>query len=50
MPYKLFTKKIKGKKKYCAKSIMTGKEVCYDSKEAREEGLKIRMRYAGDVR
>lgn len=48
MPYRRFTKTVKGKKRWCAENVQTGKVVCYDSKVERERGLKIRMSYAGE--
>ena len=41
MPYKNFTKKVEGKKKFCMTNIRTGKTYCYKSKTAREEGARL---------
>ena len=46
MPWKLSTRTIKGKKKYCMTTIETGKTYCYDSPTARKMGMKMHMRYA----
>lgn len=49
MPYTLFIKMEKGKKRWCARKS-DGSVICYDSREKRERGLKIRERYARDKR
>ena len=41
MPYKLSTKTVKGKKKWCMTSKDTGKTYCYDSTAARAKGMKM---------
>lgn len=48
MPYRLSTRAVKGKKKYCMTAIRTGKTYCYDSANARKIGMKMHMRYAGE--
>jgi len=42
MPYKKFTKFVKGKKKWCIRNKRTGQVVCYRSKEVREKGIRMR--------
>jgi hypothetical protein len=46
MPYDLFTKVVKGKKKYCTKHKKTGKVVCYNSEEKRKTGIKMHHMFA----
>ena len=46
MPYRLSTKKVKGKKKWCMTNKETGKTYCYDRKEAREKAMQIHEAYA----
>jgi len=46
MPYKKYTKTVKGKKKYCIKNKNTGKETCFCSEEKRNNGIRIREAYA----
>lgn len=41
MPYRLSTKKEKGKKKYCMTNKNTGKTYCYDSAKARKKGMRM---------
>lgn len=41
MPYDLFTKVIKGQKKYCMRTKSTGKVYCYKSKSDRATGMKM---------
>jgi len=41
MPYIKFTKKVKGKKKWCIKNKETGKVYCSDSKEKREKMIRM---------
>lgn len=42
MPYSKFTKKVKGKKKYCTRHKTKGTVVCYSSKAKRKTGIKMR--------
>ena len=46
MPYKKFTKKVKGKTKYCTKHKTKGTVVCYSSKSKRKTGIKMHHAYA----
>ena len=46
MPYDIFDKVIKGKKKYCTKKITDGTVVCYSSKKKRKTGIKMREAFA----
>lgn len=46
MPYDRFTRKEKGKTRWCARNKQTGKVVCYSSKAKRERGLGIRESFA----
>ncbi len=41
MPYKKFTKIEKGKKKFCMKSLDSGRTYCYSSAEARAKAMRI---------
>jgi len=41
MPYDLFTKKVKGKKKYCMTSKDSGKTYCSNSAAARKKMMKL---------
>jgi len=41
MPYRLSTKKVKGKKKFCMTNKNTGKSYCYTSAAARKKGMRI---------
>ena len=47
MPYTLSSPTIKGKKKYCMTNKETGKRYCYDSPEARSNGMQMHEAYAG---
>lgn len=44
MPYRKFTKKVKGKKKWCIQNLDTKKVTCYGSEAKRKTG--IRMKHA----
>lgn len=46
MPYKLFTKTIKGKKQHCTRNKRTGQEVCYKTKKNRKTGIRMREMFA----
>jgi len=46
MPYKKFSKKVKGKKKYCLKNKETGAVTCYDSEKKRKIGIKMKEAFA----
>lgn len=41
MPYILSTKTVKGKKKFCMRSKESGKMYCYNSTQARADGMKL---------
>jgi len=41
MPYTLTQRKIKGVTRYCMTSEDTGKTYCYESKKAREKGMRM---------
>jgi len=44
MPFKKFTKIVKGQKKFCIKKLTDGTVTCYASKKKRDTGIK--MKYA----
>lgn len=41
MPYEKFTRVIKGAKKWCMKSLDSGKTYCYKSKADRDKGMQM---------
>ena len=41
MPYKLSTRKVKGKTKSCMTNKNTGKTYCYSSAKARKKGMMM---------
>lgn len=45
MPYTNFTKKVKGKKKWCMTSKDSGKTYCYNSAKERTEGARMHEAY-----
>jgi hypothetical protein len=42
MPYWRYTTYRKGKKKWCTRNKRTSEEVCYDSEQDREKGIRLR--------
>ncbi len=45
MPYELFTKMVKGKKKYCTRNKETGAVRHYDSAAKRKTGMRMAHAY-----
>jgi len=45
MPYKRFTKTVKGKKKYCLENKITGKVYCSDTRAKREKVKRLHEKF-----
>ena len=46
MPYRKFTRVVKGQKKYCMENIKTNKTYCYKSKADRSKGMQMHEAFA----